>query len=311
MLNRLKRRFSGKTIDQGVEKSRRGFGGRISTFLSRSSIGDDDWEELEDLLITGDVGPDFAMDTVAVLRKQVKDQGIKTPDAMHAALRGLLVEALDAGSPELASGHPPTIVLVVGVNGSGKTTSVARLAHSLKQAGLTSILAAADTFRAGAIDQLKIWGDRLGQRVIAHQPGADPAAVVFDALEAAAAAGVDYLLIDTAGRLQTNRNLMAELEKMARIIDRRHPGAPHEVLLVLDGLSGQNALSQARLFSAAVDVTGIIVAKLDSSAKGGVVFPVTNELQVPIKFVGTGETIEDLAVFDPAEFVDALLKRES
>lgn len=229
---------------------------------------------------------------------------------MHLALRDLLVHALDSDLPELASGHTPSVVLVVGVNGSGKTTSVARLAHLLKQAGLTSILAAADTFRAGAIDQLKIWGDRLGQRVIAHQPGADPAAVVFDALEAAAAARVDYLLIDTAGRLQTNRNLMAELQKMARVIDRRQPGAPHEILLVLDSLTGQNAISQARLFGDTVDLTGIILAKLDSSAKGGVVFPITKELQLPIKFVGTGESIEDLAVFDPAEFVDALLKRD-
>ena len=308
MLNRLKRRFSGKSIDRGVEMSRRGFGARVSSLLTRSSIGGDDWDELEELLITGDVGPDFALDTVTRLRQRIKDDGIKTADAMHAALRGLLIDALDAGAPELASGHTPTVVLVVGVNGAGKTTSIARLAHILSQAGLTSILAAADTFRAGAIDQLKIWGDRLGQRVIAHQPGADPAAVVFDALQAAAR--VDYLLIDTAGRLQTNRNLMAELEKVARVIARSDPGGPHEVLLVLDGLIGQNAISQARLFGAAVDLTGIILAKLDSSARGGVVFPVTSELQVPIKFVGTGESIEDLAVFDPAEFVDALLKRD-
>ncbi len=310
MLNRLKCRFSGKSIDQGVEKSRRGFGARIASLLTRSSIGNDDWNELEDLLITGDVGPDFALDTVARLRREIKYEGIKSPDAMHAALRGLLVDALDTGPAELASGHTPGVILVVGVNGSGKTTSIAKLAHSLQQDGSTCILAAADTFRAGAIDQLKIWGDRLGQRVIAHQPGADPAAVVFDALEAAAAR-VDYLLIDTAGRLQTNRNLMAELEKVARVIGRHDPDAPHEVLLVLDGLTGQNALSQARLFSATVNVTGIILAKLDSSAKGGVVFPVTKELQVPIKFIGTGESIEDLAVFDPAEFVDALLKRDS
>ena len=311
MLNRLKRRFTGNAIDRGVEKSRRGFGARISSLLTRSSIADDDWEELEELLITGDVGPDFALDTVARLRQKIKNEGIKTPDAMHAALRDLLVDALDTGASELASGHTPGVILVVGVNGSGKTTSIAKLAHILQQAGSTCILAAADTFRAGAIEQLKIWGDRLGQRVVAHQPGADPAAVVFDAFEAAAAARVDYLLIDTAGRLQTNRNLMAELEKVARVIARLDPDAPHEVLLVLDGLNGQNALSQARLFSAAVNVTGIILAKLDSSAKGGVVFPVTKELQVPIKFIGTGESIEDLAVFDPAEFVNALLKRDT
>ena len=310
MLNRLRSRFRGKSVEEGTEKSRRGFGSRIAAVFTRSSIGDDDWEELEDLLITGDVGPEFALDVVARLRQQVRDEAIKTPDAMLAAMRTLLIEALETGAGELAGGHGPTIVLVVGVNGSGKTTSIAKLAHSLKRAGLTSLLAAADTFRAGAIDQLKIWGDRLDQRVVAHQPGADPAAVVFDALAAATSTGVDYLIIDTAGRLQTNRNLMAELEKVVRVLNRADAGAPHEVLLVLDGLTGQNALSQARLFGEAVGVTGIILAKLDSSSKGGVVFPITEELAVPIKFVGTGESIDDLAIFDPTEFVEVLLRRD-
>ena len=310
MLNRLKSRFGGRSVEEGTEKSRRGFGARIAGVFARSRIGEEDWEELEDLLITGDVGPDFALDTVARLRERVKAEGIKSPEEMLAVLRELLVGALEVEDGDLASGARPTVVLVVGVNGSGKTTSIAKLAHSLKRAGLTSVLAAGDTFRAGAIDQLKIWGERLGQRVVAHQPGADPAAVVFDAMQAATAAEVDYLIVDTAGRLQTNRNLMAELEKVVRIVTREVEGAPHEVLLVLDGLTGQNGMSQARLFGEAVGVTGIILAKLDSSSKGGVVFSVTRELGVPIKFVGTGESIEDLAVFDAAEFVEALLRRD-
>lgn len=310
MINRLKHKFAGQTIAQGSEKSRRSFGGRIAALISRSSIGDDDWDELEDLLISGDVGPAFASSTVDILRRQIKEQRITTSHAMHDALRVLLANALDVGSSSLASGRIPTVVLVVGVNGSGKTTSVARIAHSLKRSGFTSVLAAADTFRAGAIDQLKIWGDHLGQRVVAHQQGADPAAVAFDAFESAVAARADYLLIDTAGRLQTNQNLMSELDKIRRTISRRDDSAPHEVLLVLDSISGQNCLSQARLFGDAVNLTGIVLAKLDSSAKGGVAFAITNELQVPIKFIGTGESIEDLAVFDRSDFVDALLKRE-
>ena len=311
MINRLKHRFSGRTVAESSEKSRRGFGGRIAALINRSSIGDDEWEEIQDLLISGDVGPGFAASTVDILRRRIKEQRIATSDAVHAALRVLLVNSLDVGCSSFAFGGMPTVVLVVGVNGSGKTTSVARIAHRLKCLGFTSVLAAADTFRAGAIDQLKVWGDRLGQRVVAHQQGADPAAVAFDAFEAAVAVKADYLLIDTAGRLQTNQNLMSELDKIRRTISRRDESAPHEVLLVIDSISGQNGLSQARLFGDAVDVTGIVLAKHDSSAKGGIAFAITNELRVPIKFIGTGESIEDLAVFDRNDFVDALLKRES
>jgi len=209
--------------------------------------------------------------------------------------------------PALSEVEGPAVILVVGVNGTGKTTSIAKLAHIYRAQGKRVILAAADTFRAAAIDQLKQWGQRVGADVVAHQQGADPGAVVFDALSAAQARQADVVIIDTAGRLHTKANLMAELRKVHHIIQRRDPTAPHEVLLVLDSTIGQNALTQAKYFTEAVGVTGIILAKLDGTAKGGVVFAVCDQLAIPVRFVGTGERPEDLAPFDPQEFVEALL----
>jgi len=202
-----------------------------------------------------------------------------------------------------------TSILVVGVNGSGKTTSIAKLAYSLRQEGRQILLAAGDTFRAAAIDQLKLWGQRAGVEVVAHQPGADAAAVVYDAMQAAAARGMDVVIADTAGRLHTKFNLMEELRKVRRVMEKADPSAPHEVLLVLDATTGQNGLSQARHFTQAVGVTGIVLAKLDGTAKGGIVFAIAHELKVPIKFIGTGERIDDLAEFDAGDFVRALFLR--
>ncbi|MCY4109195.1 MAG: signal recognition particle-docking protein FtsY [Chloroflexi bacterium] len=308
MFNRLKRRRSGRDIEQGAAKSRRGFGSRLAGIFERSRITDADWEELEETLISGDVGLDLAIELTESIRDRVKSDRIKDSDALLKAAREVLVEALNVNGVSERPAGKPAVILVVGVNGSGKTTTIAKLAHLLQEMGKTSVLAAADTFRAGAIDQLEIWGRRLGLRVVAQAPGSDPAAVAFDAASAAVATNADYLIVDTAGRLQTNRNLMNELRKVRRVLSGRIESAPHEVLLVLDGLTGQNGLAQAREFHADVGVSGIVLAKLDSSAKGGVVFAVTKELQVPIKFAGTGEAIEDLAPFDAEEFVDALMR---
>ena len=305
----LKRPLRGKGLDEGAEKSRRGFGSRVAALFARPRISDSDWEELEELLIAGDVGPDFATDAVKRLRERASKEGIRQPDELLGALRAMLVEALDTGDRTLASGGPPSVVLVVGVNGSGKTTTIAKLAAYLQSSGNTCVLAAADTFRAAAIDQLRVWSERLNARLVAHKPGADPAAVAFDAASAAVAAGADYLIVDTAGRLQTDRNLMAELDKVGRTLGKRIESAPHEVLLVMDALTGQNGLSQARVFCERAGVTGIALAKLDSSAKGGIAFAITRELGIPLKFAGTGEGLEDLVEFDPGVFVDALLKR--
>ena len=221
MLSRLKRPFGGRDVHEGAAKSRRGFGSRVAGIFERSRITDDDWEELEELLISGDVGPDLALDLVNEVKDRVKSESIKNPTEMLSVLRDLLVGAVDVGDPSVSSTGTTTVVLVVGVNGSGKTTTVAKLARWFQQNGQTSILAAADTFRAGAIDQLKIWGERLDIRVVAQAPGSDPAAVAFDAAAAAVAAGVDYLIVDTAGRLQTDRNLMDELRKVSRVLGKQ------------------------------------------------------------------------------------------
>lgn len=308
MFKRLKPRRSGRDIEHGAARSRRGFGSRLAGIFERSRITDADWEELEETLISGDVGLDLAVELTEAIRDRVKADGIKDPKAMLMVAREVLIDALRVNGVSAPPAGKPAVILVVGVNGSGKTTTVAKLAHLLQETGKTSVLAAADTFRAGAIDQLEIWGRRLDLRVVAQAPGSDPAAVAFDAASAALASNADYLIVDTAGRLQTNRNLMNELRKVRRVLAGRIESAPHEVLLVLDGLTGQNGLAQAREFHADVGVSGIVLAKLDSSAKGGVVFAVTKELEVPIKFAGTGESIEDLAPFDAEEFVDALMR---
>ena len=305
-LRRL-RRPKDASVDASSAPTRRRFGGGLRRWFDRGGLGDADWEELEELLIQADLGPELSLELVDGLQEAVQDAGVKNPEAARALLSERLTAELGSGERAFAAGDPPQVVLVVGVNGAGKTTSIAKLATLLQSHGYSVLLAAADTYRAGAIDQLRIWGDRVEAPVVAHQPGSDPGAVVYDALDAAKARGVDYVIADTAGRQHTNLNLMNELAKVRRVAERQVPGAPHEVLLVLDALTGQNGLRQAQAFRDAVDVTGVIVSKLDSSAKGGVAFAVTRALGVPIKFIGTGEQPEDFAVFDPQEFAAAVL----
>jgi fused signal recognition particle receptor len=264
------------------------------------------------LLIGADVGVATVSILLERLQERVKEEGMKQPDEVRQALREELARIVVIDSAEGAPGGGeapvgrPAVILVVGVNGTGKTTSIAKLAWLLKSEGKRVILAAADTFRAAAVDQLRQWGERVKAEVVAHREGADPGAVVFDALSAAEARSADAVIIDTAGRLHTKVNLMEELRKIQRIVQRKDPSAPHEVLLVLDATTGQNALLQARHFTEAVPVTGILLAKLDGTGKGGIVFAICDQLGIPVRFVGTGESPEDLAPFSADEFVDAL-----
>jgi fused signal recognition particle receptor len=301
-----------KKLDTGVRRSRQAFFGRIVDLFDRQQIDDDLWVSLEDLLLQADVGVATVDRVLTRTRLRVESDRVRSAEGA----RDVLVSELAAvfGAPErsvldLRPGRV-NVVLVVGVNGSGKTTSIAKLAALLRRQGKSVVLGAADTFRAAAIDQLRIWAERADVPVVAHQPGADPGAVVFDSWQAARARGADVLIVDTAGRLHTKSNLMAELAKVARVLTKLDPTAPHEVLLVLDATTGQNALSQAREFLATSGVTGLILTKIDGTARGGAVFAVAAELGLPIKYLGTGETIEDLAGFDPVPFVQALLRDE-
>ena len=289
-----------------VEPTRRRFS-TVRRWLRRSKLSEADWDELEEQLIAADLGPFLAMELLDELRETVQADGTADPEAVRELLAARLTEALGGREAQFASGLPPQVIFVVGVNGAGKTTSIAKLAHLLRSNGREVLLAAGDTFRAGAIEQLQIWGDRVGVPVIAHRPGGDPGAVIYDALDAAQARGADYVIADSAGRQHNNVNLMNELGKMQRVAERKTPGAPHEVLLVLDALTGQNGLHQAQGFLETATVTGIVLTKLDSSAKGGAAFAVTRATGLPIKFVGVGEGLTDFQPFDPEQFVQALL----
>jgi fused signal recognition particle receptor len=298
--------------ERALERTRRGFFGRIGGLFERADFSDDLWDELEELLIAGDTGLPTTTVILGALRQRVKAEGVKQSARVREMLRDELVAVLDEPGATPAAWEREDrpamlIVLVIGVNGAGKTTSIAKLAHAFSSEGATVILGAADTFRAAATDQLKVWGQRAGVRVVAHQPGADPGAVVFDTLQAGVAANADMVIIDTAGRLHTKTNLMEELKKMNRIIQRNHPDGPHETLLVLDATTGQNGLQQAKTFTGAVGVTGIVLAKLDGTARGGIAFAIAHELGIPVRFIGTGEKLGDLALFDAREFVDSLL----
>ncbi len=276
------------------------------SLFDRNKIDDEVWEELEELLIAADVGVSTATKIIGTVRTRAEAEKLDGEGAGQA-LREEMAKLL--ALPPRAATHPevkPQVYLVVGVNGSGKTTSIAKLAYKFKQDGKKVLLAAADTFRAAAIDQLKVQGQRVGVDVIAHQPGADPGAVTYDALQAARNRGADILLVDTAGRLHTKFNLMEELKKVRRVVSKLDATAPHEVILVLDATTGQNGLTQARHFAEAVGVTGIILAKLDGTAKGGIVLAIADELKLPIELIGTGEGLEDLVPFDAAEFVEGL-----
>jgi fused signal recognition particle receptor len=276
------------------------------SLFDRSSIGKEVWDELEELLISADVGVSTTEKLINAVKARAGEEkldGSKVRDVLKEEMIKILNVPPRVNAAPLA---PPKVVLVVGVNGSGKTTSIAKLAYKLKKDGKNVLLAAADTFRAAAIDQLKKQGERVGVDVIAHQPGADPGAVAYDAFQAAKSRQVDILVVDTAGRLHTKFNLMEELKKVKRVITKLDAAAPHEVILVLDATTGQNGLTQARYFTDAVCVTGIYIAKLDGTAKGGIVLAICDELKIPIQFVGLGEKLEDMAPFNAREFVEAL-----
>ncbi|MBM0065197.1 signal recognition particle-docking protein FtsY [Alkalicoccobacillus gibsonii] len=296
----------------GLEKTRESFAGKMNELVYKyRKVDEDFFEELEELLISSDVGVSTVMELVEQLKDEVRLRNLKDTKDVQPVISELLANMLDEGkeAQELnLQTDGLTVILVVGVNGVGKTTSIGKMAHYLTQEGKKVMLAAGDTFRAGAIDQLEVWGERVGADVIKQQAGSDPAAVMYDAIQAAKSRGADVLLCDTAGRLQNKVNLMNELEKVKRVIEREVPGAPHEVLLVLDGTTGQNAMVQAKTFGQSTDVTGIVLTKLDGTAKGGIIMAIKRELDIPVKFVGLGEQKDDLQPFQADQFVYGLFK---
>jgi len=302
--------FTGWTdrLKQGLERSRQAIGQGLDGLLTLGRPVDEAMlEELEELLIASDLGAADAVDIVSRVRAEARRTGALSSQEVRALLRRLLEEALAGSAAPLDLSTKPSVMLMLGVNGAGKTTSTGKLAASLRAEGKSVLLAAADTFRAAAVEQLEEWGRRAQVDVIRQGPGADPAAVLFDAVKAATARGVDVLLVDTAGRLHTKSNLMDELSKLKKVVSRQLPGAPHECLMVMEAPTGQNGIQQAKLFHEAVGLTGIVLTKLDGTAKGGIVVRIYRELGVPIKLVGTGEQIEDLQPFDPKSFVDGLV----
>ena len=295
-------------IAEGLKKTRDSMMGKVDALLnSFTKIDEAFFDELEESLIMADVGAVTSARICENLRKKVKEEGLSDPSAVKGALKEIIAQML-AGDEALNLSTKPSIILVIGVNGVGKTTTIGKLAHNLHEDGKKVLLAAADTFRAAAIDQLQIWADRAGVDLVKHGEGSDPAAVVFDAINAGKARGCDVVICDTAGRLHNKKNLMDELSKIARVIDREAPGCAKEVLLVLDATTGQNALNQAKLFQEAAGLTGIILTKLDGTARGGVVIGIKEELNIPIKYIGVGEQIDDLRPFDSKDFVEALFE---
>lgn len=298
--------FRRKT-EQAVKRSRDTWFSKITGLFDRASVDKELWEELEELLIAADVGVDTAAKLIQRTKGRADKEKLSDPHKVRLALKEEMATLLNLDGSKSAAPAYPQVILVVGVNGSGKTTSIAKLAYGFKTEGKKVILAAADTFRAAAIDQLKWWGTKIGVEVISHQPGADPGAVVFDSIQAGRSRGADAVIVDTAGRLHTKFNLMEELKKIKRVAQRIDASAPQRTLLVLDATTGQNGLSQARYFTEAVDVSGIILSKLDGTARGGIVLAICDQLRIPIQFIGTGETMEDLAPFDPEAFVEAIM----
>ncbi|MFC3882603.1 signal recognition particle-docking protein FtsY [Bacillus songklensis] len=314
---RLKEKITQQTdsvtekFKNGLEKTRTSFTGKMNDLVARyRKVDEDFFEELEEILIGADVGVATVMDLIDELKMEVKRRNVQDPKEVQAIISEKLVEIYEAGEEDLSELNMQkddlTVILFVGVNGVGKTTTIGKLAHKFKQEGKSVLMAAGDTFRAGAIEQLEVWGERVGVNVVKQSAGSDPAAVMYDAIQAARARQADVLLCDTAGRLQNKVNLMKELEKVKRVIEREIPGAPHEVLLVLDATTGQNAMSQAKTFSEATNVTGIVLTKLDGTAKGGIVLAIRNELRLPVKFVGLGEKMDDLQQFDSEQYVYGL-----
>ncbi|PTX17063.1 fused signal recognition particle receptor [Halanaerobium congolense] len=300
-------------LKDGLKKTKEGFVNKVSNiFTGRTNIDDELFEELEEVLIQADVGVKTTFTLIEKLKKDVEEEEITEPEELMEYFQKELKSLLQNDEGGFNFDNDLNIIMVVGVNGAGKTTTIAKIAGRHKEEGKKVMLAAGDTFRAGAIEQLQIWGDRLGVNVISQQEGSDAAAVAYDAVQSARAKDVDLLIVDTAGRLHTQTNLMEELKKVKRVIDREAAAinAGVEVLLVLDATTGQNAISQAKLFNDAVDVDGVALTKLDGTAKGGIVIAVKNELQIPIKLIGVGEAAEDLQNFDPEEFIEALFSNE-
>lgn len=296
---------------EGLSKTRNNFSEKVNDLVSRyRKVDEDFFEELEEILIGADVGFETVLELIDELKNEVKRKNIQDPKEVQDVISEKLVAIYQNGEEESSTINMQadglTVILFVGVNGVGKTTTIGKLAHKFKEEGKKVLLAAGDTFRAGAIEQLEVWGDRVGVDVIKHTEGSDPAAVMFDAVQAAKSRQADILLCDTAGRLQNKVNLMKELEKVKRVIEREVPGAPHEVLLVLDATTGQNALVQAKTFKETTNVSGIVLTKLDGTAKGGIVLAIRNELHIPVKFVGLGEKMDDLQSFDPERYVYGL-----
>ncbi len=311
-LFRRNRREEKKATEQAAKPSRDRWFGRIVGLLRSPRLDDSVWDEIEEILISSDVGVNASLSIIGRLKEQVKSGALDSPQAVTTALKQALTQDLAADSDAPIPGGEdsvrPYVILMVGVNGVGKTTSIGKLAHHFTQSGRRVILGAADTFRAAAAEQLEILGERVSADVIRHTPGADPGAVAYDAYQASKARGADVLIIDTAGRLHTKSNLMEELRKIHRVLNRQDPTAPHEVILTLDATTGHNGLAQARSFREAVNCTGIFLAKLDGTARGGIALAIRQELQIPILFIGTGEGLGDMAPFEANDFVDALLE---
>jgi len=293
-------------LKDGLSKTRKGLIDKVETVFRGRKIDGETLEELEETLITSDLGIGAATEIVEFLREKAKKGEIKSSENVRAYLKEEMSTMLGRSQPLIISGERPYVILAVGVNGVGKTTTIGKLSGRFISEGRSVLLAAGDTFRAAAVEQLEIWSKRTGAQIVKHQSGSDPAAVAFDAIEAAKARNIEVVIVDTAGRLHTKSPLMEELKKVRRVIDKSLPGAPHETLLVVDATTGQNALKQAEMFNKAIGVTGIALTKLDGTAKGGIVFAIKRELGIPIRLIGIGEGVEDLRDFDSKEFVEAL-----
>ena len=292
-------------------KEKKSFFGRLSeritdTIMLRGQVDEDLMEELEEVLITSDIGMETTMKIMEQLREAVKKEHITRPEEVKQALQQIMTRTVDKGDAQKLCADTPLVILMIGINGGGKTTTIGKLAYRLKKEGRSVMLAAADTFRAAAAEQLAVWGERNGINVVKHQEGADPSAVIFDAIQSAKAKKIDVLICDTAGRLQNKKNLMNELEKMNKVISREYPDAKRETLLVLDATTGKNAVSQAQEFGQTAEITGIVLTKLDGTAKGGIAVTIADEFDMPIKFIGVGEGIEDLAEFVPEQFIGGI-----
>ena len=313
LLGKLFGKKEKESLDQGIQKTREGFLSKITKAIAgKSAVDDEVLDNLEEALISADVGVDTTVQIINRIEKRVaKDKYLNSTELnnlLQEEIEAVLTDAGEANAYSFTSELPakPFVILVVGVNGVGKTTTIGKLAYNFKKAGKTVLLGAADTFRAAAVDQLTIWSERVGVPIVKQPMGADPASVAFDTVQSGVAKGVDVVIIDTAGRLHNKAHLMEELGKIKRVVQKHIPDAPHEVLLVLDGSTGQNALEQARHFTATTDVSALAITKLDGTAKGGVVLAIANQFKIPVKFIGVGEKMEDLLVFDKHEFVDSL-----